>query len=126
MFAKRTVVWFRDLLAGRPDQLNPLLSASLAIDRAAYFDRSEILLVSITNASDANFRLINQSGFTFYRHADLIEVPAHGSIQLGVKTGERVDNIELKFDVLNALTAPKQPASVKLPASVDTEDVNDI
>lgn len=47
--------------------------------------------------------------------------PAHESIDLGVKTGKKVDSIQLDFDVLNVLTAPKTPASIVLSAKVQQD-----
>lgn len=119
LFDGRTVVWFKNMLIGRPQHLNPLLAASLTIGRAAYERDSEILSVVLRNHSDADLQLANTSGLTFFEHTDLVDVPAHSTVLLRVKTGERVGRIELGFDVLNALTAPKQHASVSLAAAVD-------
>lgn len=118
LFDRRTVVWFQNMLLGRPDQLSPLLDACLSLEDATY-GNGEILNVTITNHSDADFQLRNRSRYGFFRNTHLITVPQHGSIDLMVKTGAKVSTIELEFEVLNALNAPKQTATVTLTARVD-------
>jgi hypothetical protein len=119
LFDQRTVVWFKNMLIGRPEQLNPLLAASLSLDGAGYEGDGLLLSVALRNHTDADFELVNTGDFTFIEHTDLVKVPAHSVTRLQVKTGDRVDRIELAFDVLNALTAPKQNASITLAAPVD-------
>jgi 3',5'-nucleoside bisphosphate phosphatase len=119
LFDRRTVVWFKNMLIGRAEHLSPLLQASLQIDSASYPDGWEVLEVILSNHSDANFRLLNRSELTFYTDTDLITVPAHETVKLYVKTPTKADSIELTFDVLNALTAPKEKASITMSTAVD-------
>ena len=121
LFDKRTVVWFKNMLIGRPEHLNPLLRSSLQIDSATYPEKWEVLVVTLSNNSDADFQLLNKSDYTFSTNTDLIEVPAHETVKLYVKTGEKVEHIELTFEVLNALTAPKQTASITMRVTVEHE-----
>lgn len=119
LFDRRTVVWFKNLLIGRPKVMGPLLDASLSLHDARYRDKTELLVVSLTNTSDANFQLRNKGKYTFFRNADLIEVPPHATIELIVKTKTRVADIELPFEVLNALTAPKKNPVVTLKTRIE-------
>lgn len=119
LFAGRTVVWFKNMLIGRPAQMAPLLEASLTMSDVHYPEESEVLSLTISNQSDADFKLVNKSGFTFFSNTDLVEVPAHETILLRVKSKTRVTSIELNFEVLNALTAPKQNAMITLSATVE-------
>ena len=118
LLARQTVVWFKNLLIGRPDVLGPLLDACLQIVSAEYRPETEVLDLTIVNRSDADFRLRNTSDITFMGNADLITVPQHGSSRLSVKPGAIVSEISLQFDVLNALTAPKVHPSIQLKAEV--------
>ena len=118
LFDRRTVVWFKNNLMGRPQHLAPLLEASLSIHDASYGE-GEILNVSITNISDADFHLRNTSNYGFFHHSDLITIRQHSTEQIRVKTGTKVGLVELDFEVLNAFTAPKQTASIKLLARVE-------
>jgi hypothetical protein len=121
MFARRTVAWFQNLLIGRAEHIAPLLQASLTIGDASYGD-GEILRVTLTNHSDVDFRLRNRTKYTFSGHTDMVDVPQHESVTLRVKTGSKVERIELEFEVLNALTAPKQTASLTLAAGVEAAE----
>lgn len=118
LFARRTVVWFKNLLIGREPQLGPLLKASITVDSASYFEGSEILVVTLTNHSDAKFQLQSTGQYTFATTADIIELPPHEATRIGVKTVKKVDSLELRFDVLNALVAPKRHPSLVLQVEV--------
>ena len=116
---QRTVVWFQNVLIGREEHLNPLLAASLSLDSAFYPEGREVLSVSLTNHSDANFQLRNTSNLTFYTHTDSVEIPAHETIELYIKSPDRIRNLELEFEVLNALIAPKEVATVSFSMVVE-------
>jgi hypothetical protein len=114
LFARRTVVWYKNLLIGRPAHLQPLLEACLSITRATSRPDSSMVDVTISNNSDANFELRNTSKYTFMTDSDRVRVPAHGEIKLLVKPGAIMTQLELSFVVQNALTAPKQSPSITL------------
>ena len=118
LFDRRTVVWFKNQLMGRPEHLGLLLQASLSLHDASYGD-GEILNVSISNISDADFHLRNNSEYGFYEHTDLITIPQHSTEELKVKTGTKVTMLELNFEVLNALTAPGTAATLTLTVEVE-------
>ena len=118
LFDRRTVVWYKNHLMGRPQHLDPLLEASLLLHDADY-GKGQILNVSITNTSDADFHLRNKSRYGFFSNTDLIIIPQHSTQKLQVKTGDKVERIELQFEVMNAFTAPKQTASIELATVVE-------
>ena len=99
--------------------MQPLLKASLSIESASYNNRTQILGVNIKNNSDVVFLLKNKSDFTFTNSEDLVEVPAQGTMYLGVKTITRLNLLELDFEVLNALEAPKVTSKLKLKKRVN-------
>jgi len=66
--------------------------------------------------------LLNKSEYGFYNHTDLVTVAQHSTLNLRVKTGEKVDTLTLDFEVLNALTSPKTKATLRLEVVVDTSD----
>ena len=121
LFDRRTVVWFKNSLMGRPQHLGPLLEASLSLHDASYGD-GEILNVSITNTSDADFHLRNKSKYNFYRHTSVITIGQHSTEKIMVKTGTKIGRAELDFEVLNAFTAPLQTATLKLVTGVEGDD----
>lgn len=107
LFDGRTVVWFKDLLIGREAQVVGLLKAALDVTEGRYEPGLQVGRIRIANDSDAPIRLRNLSGYTFPEHGDQLEVPPHGSIRLIVRPGALLEELELDFEVHNALIAPK-------------------
>jgi hypothetical protein len=83
------------------------------VKEVAYQGPTSLALVTLENKSDAPLILRNQSAFTLHRHADIITVPAHAEFTLEVKTLEQRSHFELKFEVLNAVTAPETHPVIK-------------
>ena len=108
LFDRRTVVVFKDRLIGKSEHLLPLLESIITISSNGYRKGTQILKIEILNNSSANMVLENLSEFNFADSDDLISIPKNGKITLQVKTLEVLNNLDLKFRILNALTAPKQ------------------
>jgi hypothetical protein len=103
---RRTAVWYKDILIGRPEHVHPLIDASLSVKTAEYGEDTSVLHVAIKNTSDAPFTLRNRSEYTFAAATDLIVIKPHAVTWLHVKTGERGFRHDLVFEVLNVVTAP--------------------
>ena len=116
--ARRTAVWFRNTLFGRPEHLGPLLDVSINVEHAEFLSNSSVLRVEISNASDAELILLNTSDYSFHEDAGIIMLPPHGSTDVEVKTLDSPMPIVLSFAVMNALTAPGTQASISLTADV--------
>ena len=116
------MVWFNNLLIGHEPHMSELLTASLEISAAFYAEKSQILQLEIKNHSDADFRLQNNSQYTFSNSTDFLSIKPHATKTIGVKTGHRVKHISLQFEVLNALVEPKKTAQVTLSSQIDTRD----
>ena len=106
LFDGRTVVWFNNLLIGKEANLKSLLNASVKTGKAFYKNGKTLAQLEIENLSDAEFILQNKTTFAFHGNADVIVLPPHSVMQLQVKTKERLEEIPLTFDVLNAIKAP--------------------
>lgn len=113
LMAGRTVVWFKNQLIGRPEHLQPLLDASLTAMVNGWEPDTEIVSVTLKNASDARFELRNLTRLTFGQSADRVSVPPHGELRLTVKPGRKTDQLKLRFEVENALTAPGKYPEVR-------------
>jgi predicted metal-dependent phosphoesterase TrpH len=107
LFAHRTAVWFNNTLIGREEFLVPLVKQSLTIRSAKYQEKKMVLSVTIENSSDAEYLLQSTGDFTFHKHADVVSLKPHEATTIEVKTVEEKKNVQLKFSVLNAVTAPK-------------------
>ncbi|MEJ2005784.1 MAG: Sb-PDE family phosphodiesterase [Cyclobacteriaceae bacterium] len=112
LFAGRTAVWFKDLLIGKEENLLPLIRASIQVTSVEY--QNEIAVVEIENRSSAPFMLENLSEFNLHTSSEIIGIEAHSSTLVEVKTGGIVNEFELRFRVLNAITAPRQHPEIGL------------
>lgn len=111
LFDRRTVVYWKETLIGRPEMLMPLLKAS--IDITAFKVERDGIRVTLANASDAPFRLRDESGLHPRSHSQMIELPAHGEVELRYLMDEPAET-SLTFAVTNALVAPGEPAVLEL------------
>ncbi|MCH1549873.1 MAG: Sb-PDE family phosphodiesterase [Pseudomonadales bacterium] len=114
LFAKRTVVWFRNTLIGRAPELIPVLKASLTVSSLSYLQDTKVAQVTLSNRSDMDMALRYTGEHSLMFSADRITVPAHSEARIQVKPGAVVDTLELPFVVENALTAPKQNPTITL------------
>ena len=112
--AGRTVAWYQNNLVGNEGVLMPLLNSSIEVSKASYIEETSVATVEITNKSDATLILQSTSEYTFHQHSDLVEVPPHASVELNVKTIDKLDSFQLQFSVLNAITAPGKHPTVVL------------
>ena len=112
LFAKRTIVWWKDVLIGRQAHIDKLLAASLSIDSV---DRTPWgIKVNIRNISDAPFQVIERSGVPLTSQASIIEIAPNDITGVTMKAKSLTAPIALNFEVLNALVAPNTPARVSL------------
>jgi hypothetical protein len=106
LFAGRTAVWFKDLLIGKEENLTPIIKASIQIEKTVYQDK--IAVVRFTNTSPVAYLLENLTPYSFHTLSEFFEIPPYGSVSLEVKTGEILEEIQLRFRILNGITAPRE------------------
>ena len=110
LMQRRTAVWFDNTLVGDEKFLVPLVQQSLGVDR---LDKEPVQTLMIRNNSDATYILENLSEFTLHNQASVFTLKAHEQTRIQVKTVEVLDSFQLRFAVLNAITAPgKHPEIV--------------
>jgi hypothetical protein len=112
LFDNRTAVYFNNLLIGREQHLLPLINASINITSAKYSGKSIVLEITIENNSDVDFLLKNQTQYSFHEHSDVITISANETTTLSIKTLKRLESLDLSFEVLNAIIAPKTNAEL--------------
>jgi hypothetical protein len=111
LFQRRTAVWFDNTLVGSAEFLSPLVEKSLEVSRHG---KKLVERLSIRNNSDATYILENLSEFTLHNQASVFTLPAHESTTIQVKTLEELDSYQLRFKVLNAITAPGEHPEIVL------------
>ena len=115
---RRTVAWYNNTLIGRDTLLGPLIQSSLNVTKASYQGPSAVVDVVIENTSDVAYLLHNLTDFTFHRNIDVLTIHPNSSTTIQVKTREQVGNFDLKFKVLNAVSAPKVHPDIVIPVEV--------
>ena len=112
LFARRSIVWWKDMLIGREAHLQELLTASLSLGPIE--QETWGMMVKIHNRSDAPFKLRQRSKHKLTKHASILEVAPNGTTDLTFTVDDKDAPVTLEFDVLNALVAPNKPARIKL------------
>lgn len=116
LFARRSIVWWKDLLIGRKTHLAQLLEASLSIESVTQTPWG--VQVNFLNRSDAPFKLRETSGAQLTGQTGVIEIAPNGITPVTMNVGGKKEAaVKLKFDVLNALVAPGKPAKITLTGS---------
>ena len=110
---RRTIVFYKNKLIGKEENLVPLLDSILGFKSLGYRGDTSILRVEISNNSSSDMTLKNLSAYNFSRSDDYVFIPKNETKTIMVKTLEVIKAIKLKFEVLNAITAPKKHAVVE-------------
>ncbi len=120
---RRTAVWFKNTLIGKPQFIVPLIQESLMVKNTevleCYTGKSFVVSVYIENISDMDYILENQKDFGLHSHADILTAKAHRITNIQVRTLEELSNFDLRFKVLNAITAPDNHPEITLNINVD-------
>ena len=119
LVAGRTVAYFKNMLVGKEENLVPLIDASLNVVSASYSGLSMVLDVEIENTSDVSYILDNKTDYTFHANADVVILEAHKTTTLQVKTVERLESVQLEFEVLNGITAPNTHPTITIDVPVN-------
>lgn len=110
---RRTIVFYKNKLIGKEENLVPLLNSILGFKSLGYRGDTSILRVEISNNSSSDMTLKNLSAYNFSRSDDYIFIPKNETKTIMVKTLEAIKAVELKFEILNAITAPKKHAIIE-------------
>ncbi len=113
MFAKRTITWFRDILAGDPEPMGLLLDSCLTFKNEGFIGASNVLQVEVDNTSDARFFLNNRSDALFHDQTDLIEIMPQSTTTLQILDIAEGETPSLEFEVMNAVVGFKKKAVIR-------------
>jgi 3',5'-nucleoside bisphosphate phosphatase len=106
MFARRTLVWFRDILAGREEYAKPFFYQCISISKP-FFQNDKSLFFEVTNKSDIPFYLVNGIAGT----PPTISLAANSVTRI-VLSKKAVS--PLVYDVKNVLTGENDVLKVEL------------
>ncbi len=125
LFEKRTVVFYNNMLIGREDYLLPLIDRCLNPQEAKYLTtwagETSVVRILIQNKSDASFILKSKSEFKFHDVGEIVVLDPNSITELKVKTIDVLEEFQLKFEVLTAVTAPNTHPEIELTFEVTKE-----
>jgi len=119
MVDRRTAVWFNNTLFGKAEFLAPLVEESIVIRKAEYRGSSSVLLLTVENISDASYILENNSDYRLHTQAKVFTVRAHTTEQIQIRTLKKLDEVKMKFKVLNAFVSPDDQVEVEMIVGIE-------
>ena len=109
LFAGRTVAWYEDKLVGRPEYLDALFAASIAITDVEHGDNN-MLRFGLRNRSDIAFAL-ERTGKVGPKSLTL---PAGATVRVRTKVADLEAPVELSYTAENLLVGPEKGCPVRL------------
>ena len=94
--------------------MEEVVRASLTLEADDVVENSRVLAVKLRNTSPVRYTLRLKAPQSFYNMADVVMVPPYGEVALQVTGGVTPKTLQLDFEVLNSITAPKQTLSLTL------------
>ena len=113
LFKGRTVVWYKNILIGKNENVQEIIDASLSIKNAYFKGNTNVLLVEIENISDANFQLRVNDGQLIENNPNIFSVAPHGITKIEIGNSKST-KVNLGVDVLNSYIAPNMHPSIVL------------
>jgi len=103
LFSGKTMVWYKDIIIGKPENLLAVINSNLEFSEPFYIENTKIALVNISNLSSIPFILNYRGQYTLHEDDKVFIIPPKESIQIKVKTIDLVEKIDMNFEMLNAI-----------------------
>ena len=110
LFNGDTFIWYRDLVIGKHKNLKQVIDNNLKVVSKGYGYRDrkvEILQIELINKSVAPINLNYIGDYTFHNDYKFIEIQPKSSKTIYVKTKKVENKVNLEFEILNYVIAPK-------------------
>ena len=110
LFNGDTFIWYRDLIIGKSNNLKEVIENNLEVISKGYGFKGrkvEILQLELRNKSVAPISLNYIGEYTFHNDYKFIELEPRSSKIIYVKTKKIKEAIDLEFEILNYVIAPK-------------------
>jgi len=106
MFAGRTLVWFRDILAGKEEFAKPFFYQCISVGKP-YYQNDKSIFIQVTNKSDIPFYLVNGAPDT----PSTVNLEANSVTRIVIS---KKVNVPLIYDVKNVLTGESNVLKIEL------------
>ena len=110
LFRGDTFIWYRDLIIGKSNNLEQVIDNNFEIISKGYGyrDRKAVILeLELVNNSVAPISLNYTGKYTFHNDYKFIELKPKSSKTIFVKTKKVEETLNLEFEILNYIIAPK-------------------
>jgi len=114
LFDGNTIVYYKDWLMGRERDLARLMPELVEVKGARYPKNVDVLELTLANRGDLPLTLELEGDMSFLNAADWVTIPAEGELKLGLKTGQRLEQVDLALKLRNVLSAPRTPFRMML------------
>jgi len=112
IFDRRTAVWFNNSLIGKEEFLAPLFEVCIEQEAAAYLEN--LAIVKLTNQCSIDFFVENTGEYSFYNATRFLVFEAGQTVGLAIKTGKRLEKIDLSLSIRNLHTTPDEALATQL------------
>ena len=113
LFNGRTVVWYKNNLIGKNENILEIIEACLSIKSAKFKGKTNVLLVEIENISDVNFQFRVNDGQLIENNPNIFSVLPHGITKIEIGNSKST-KVNLGLDVLNAFIRPNTHPQIVL------------
>ena len=114
LFEGKTMVWFKELMIGKEENLLKVINSNLSASPPTYKDDELIAKVVLKNYS-ANILHLKYTGpFTFHQDGTIFKIEPYGEKSIDIKTLENKPSLELPFELLNGITGRKKYLNFKI------------
>ena len=119
LFNRQTAVYYKNKIIGDEKFLEPLFFESVKIiSQKPVFQDNNKINVRIHNYSDINYSLISDTSFKDFNFPDKLELPAHKTVFLKIKSNKELNpgknKIELPYFVSNLEISPGEALQINL------------
>lgn len=108
LFKGATVVWYKDMILGKPENINAVVRHNLSAATKGYMPNTSIAQVALTNHSALPMQLEYLGPLSFQKQSRFITVPPYETLTFEIRTKTQVEALTLHFKIQNAWLGPKQ------------------
>ena len=116
LFKGDTFIWYHDLIIGKEENLKMVAHENFSIKSQGYdfedYNSKQILKLELINSSVAPLKLKYTGEYNFHTEFNFFEIKPKSKIEVYLKTIEVLNNLELPFEILNYVIAPKTNLSI--------------
>ncbi len=108
LFEGKTIVWFKELMIAKEENLLEVVMANLSASAPSYKDDKVIAKITLKNHSANTLHLKYTGPFTFHQDGTIFKIEPYDEKSIDIKTLEIKTSLELPFELLNGVIGGKK------------------